>query len=702
MGKKTEKFKRRFIRSNYQNLTEEQIAQQLKITQEEVKQIIGDLNPNAVHKSSFLKQVNNLLDKYAVLILSVFTIFYISFFYLICVLRYHSFDYSDFDLAIYAQTTWNILHGSIQSSILSIPFLGNHLDLTLFLIVPIYALFSSPLTLLFLQTLFMGLAIIPLYLLAKDLLDKKFALLFSILYLIYPALHFVNQYEFHPVSFVIFFFLSMFYFFEKKRFIPFLCFMFLSLSCKENISLGIFFFGLYVLFFRRYSWKWSLVPIMVSSLWLVFGINILHSFNKGTIDFNYIYSHIGKTMSEVATNIFKHPGITSKHIFTYENGRFLFQLFLPLGFLCLLSPKILFISLPFLLQQLLSIRLEDHTIEYHYTAKLIPLLFIAAFYGIKFISRSKFINRNKIIFPVFLIAASLASNIYFGILPKITRYLNSRYSMRDENYFKQKFVDKIPNDASAVATFEFLPKLSQRKNIYSFHHIYIDKYTLSQKEYILPAEVDYALIDFNDFLTFTSFYGPEQYKNLQKFFDSGGWDVIAAADNVVLFQKKKELNLRLYQILNEPTSLSAVKFIVEDKIVASGYNIGNRKVSSGETIIMSFVWKCQEETEKDYWLSFKLVDKEQNVLHQYNHPICYRICPTYSWKKGDIIKENLWMIVPSSDKRKEAWLKMLIFVRGTAGLKGGAAKAVPIKTNMYGLFDSDGWINLGRVEIERD
>jgi len=423
---------------------------------------------------------------------------YILFFSLISILRYHTFDYNDFDLAIHTQIVWNILHGSIHSSILGISFLGNHMSLILFLIAPVYALFSTPLTLLLPQTLFIGLGVIPLYLLARDILARKFALLFCLLYLLYPALHFVNYFEFHPVSLAMLFLLSMVYYFEKEKFIPFLCFMFLSLLCKENISPGVFFFGLYVLFFRRRSWKWSLTPLLITGVWLILELRIMAFFNQGIIDFNWLYSYLGRTMPEAVIDIFRHPLIVLKYIFTEANMRFLFQLLLPLAFLCLLSPKVLFIAISFFPQQLLSLRLTDHVIYYHYTAKLVPFLFISA---------------------------------------------------------------------------EFLPKLSSRKEVYSFHHVYIGKYTLSDTEYVLPEDVEYALIDFNDYSTFTSFYSPHQYKNLQKFFSKGKWGLLTAADNITLFKKGYKSGKKLCQVLKEPSLLSSMKFLIEDSVAIREYKM---------------------------------------------------------------------------------------------------------------------------------
>lgn len=657
-----------------------------------------------MQRQTSLAKAGVFLDKYSVLLLSFFTVAYIVFVCFICLLRYRTFDYADFDLAVHAQTVYNILYGSIQSSILGIPFLGNHLNLILFLIVPIYAIFSTPLTLLFIQALFVGLGVVPLYLLAKEVLDRRFAFWFCILYLLFPALTFIIQYEFHPVSLTIFFILFMFYYFEKSQFMPFVLFMFLSLLCKENISVGIFFFGLYVLLFRRRKWKWSIVPLVISLIWLIVGVKILRIFNPGTIDFHYIYRQFGSNMPEVVSNILRHPGVASRYIFAQEDRRFLFQLFFPLGCLSLLSPKILFIGLPFFLQQLLSMRLEDHSIEYHYAAKLIPFLFISAIYGLRNLLKSKLIGAHKIVLIGFLVACSVISNVYFGLLPKIGENLFSRYVIKDITYIKQKFINRVPRDSSVVATFEFLPQLSQRKELYSFHHFYIGKYTLSQKKYELPKRLDYALIDFNDYLTFAGFYSPEQYNRLQEFFASDNLNLIDIADSIALFKREGEGDLKLYQILGEATGLDFDKFLIliEDNAIALGYNIENRIVEAGGVVPLSFFWQCRQETEKDFGLAFALIDKEGKLIRQYNHPVCYNIYPTFAWQKDELIKENVWLFVPRELKSSEIKIKMLVLDRGKGGIRDEAAQGATVKVNADGLLDSNGWLNLGRIEIKNN
>jgi uncharacterized membrane protein len=694
------KTQRKFIKRNYRNLSVEQMARKLKLKPEQVQQMIKNLGFKPKSENIFFKKIDGeFFNQYAGLIVSILAAGYVIFFTVLSICRYRVFHFNDQDWAIYAQTVWNILHGSTYTSILRLSFLGNHFSLILFLVVPIYAIFRTPLTLLFLQSLLVGLGAWPIYLLSKDALDKKFAICFSFSYLIFPALSYGNYYEFQPIIFVTFFLLFMFYYFEKERFFPFICFMLLSLLCKENISLGVLFFGCYVIFFSRRAWKWSLTPLAAGALWFVCVLKIKPYFNQNIIQFDLIYGHLGKSLPEVIFNIFRHPGFTLKLVFADANIKFLSKLLFPLLFLSLLCPKTLFISLPFFLQQLLSRRGVDHTIRFHYAAKLVPFLFISAIHGTKFLLRFRFFSRYRWSLIGGLLIASILSNFWFGPLPKIWQNFSSHFIMEEIDYKKQELIDEIPKDASVVATFEFLPKLSHRKELYSFQHAYVGKHTLSQKDYVLPKDVEYALIDFNDYLTFTGFYHPARYKNIQKIFEKERWGLLTAVDNIVLLRRGYKSNSDLYKVLKKITPLSSIKLSIEDNITVWGYNIENKKVRPGQTIHISFIWECLRQARKDYWLIFKIIDKEEKVLHRYNHPICYQINPTYVWKKGDIIKENMWILVPSKIKEKDVWLKMGIIDRSAVEPRGGVARGVPVRTNKEGMFDKEGWIELGRIEV---
>ena len=465
-----------------------------------------------------------IIERFANKIVVILLVLYVLFFSLVGILRYNLFDFDDFDLAVYSQALWNMSHGSIFSSILGVPFLAGHTALIIFLILPIYLLIRTPILLLILQTIAIGLSGYLLYRLASNLLNKTWAFVLFILYLIYIPLIYSSLFEFHPVVLSLPFLILSFLAYKDEKFFHFLFYSILAMLCKENIPLIIAMFGV-LAFVDRKSIKWITAPLLLGfSFFIVLIFLIKPYYNKGIIDFFILYREFGNTPKDIILNMISSPHKVMVRIFSIANFRFIIRLIGPVVFLPLLSLTKLIPVILVLLQHLLSSRITEKMLVYHYSAKFVPFIFISATYGLKRIFAAEYIKKlGKFITPLLLtllLGMSLCINMAIGrpalkTLHKIPRLIKRQ----KENFIKQKFINMIPEDAAVVSTFGFLPKLSQRKNLYSFHHIYMGFYTLSDKVYPLPKKLDYALIDFNNQFTF-HFRKPNSYENLKRFFNS--------------------------------------------------------------------------------------------------------------------------------------------------------------------------------------
>ena len=121
---------------------------------------------------------------------------YTIFFSIISFLRYEAFSYSDFDFAIFIHECWKIAHGSAAISIFdNTTIFGNALELISFLTAPFFVLFRyNPKGLLFLQSLFLGLGAIPVFLIARRKVPETLAACLALSYLLYPPLWYSNLY----------------------------------------------------------------------------------------------------------------------------------------------------------------------------------------------------------------------------------------------------------------------------------------------------------------------------------------------------------------------------------------------------------------------------------------------------------------------------------------------------------------------------
>ena len=113
--------------------------------------------------------------------------------------RYNALRAGYFDLGIYNHSFWTLLYGGNQASVRPLIFAG-HISPILLFFLPLYALSPGPPILLVIQSFGLGLTALPIYLLVYDATaDRRVATCIASAYLLYPPLHGVNAFDFHPV-----------------------------------------------------------------------------------------------------------------------------------------------------------------------------------------------------------------------------------------------------------------------------------------------------------------------------------------------------------------------------------------------------------------------------------------------------------------------------------------------------------------------
>lgn len=556
---------------------------------------------------------------------------YVLLFGLIAHLKYTYYGFSDFDLAVHTQSTWNIVHGSIDSSILGIPFPGNHMALILFLIAPLYAMFSNPLLLLHIQTAVLAAGAIGIFMLAKRELSEKWAAALVIAYLAYPPLIYMNLYEFHPVALASSFLIFMMYYYKAENFRAFLIFLILALLCQENISLIIMAFAVYAFLDKRRG-KWAWTPLLAGMLYFILAVVIIMPrLNNNTIQFWQLYAHLGSSPSDAISNIIRHPLLTFRIMTNPDKMAFISSLLGPLGFMSLLDPLTLIPSLPILMQRLLSDRFTETKIMFHYQAEFIPFIFISAVYAVKRIQSWKF--RVAQFLPVIILALFPAAALISSDIPLRTK-LAFNLKTTCHKAIKDRALASIPRESTVAATFDFLPKLANRTGLHSLHHIYTGSYTLSTAPYKNPGNIKHVIIDTIDWLTFRSksFYGPEQYRNLQAMISNGTWEASLNAETILVLTKVAASPDQVPEIIHfAPPSTAMNTNIVQNhpaSLHLAGFTIQTRQ-NDGYTPLTLFWTKNQQDpVEYDIHLAFLAGN---NIIYRGILTPGARIWPTQSW-----------------------------------------------------------------------
>ena len=496
-----------------------------------MKQWIGKLK--FLDEELLGKKIYGDIDVGEILILAAICIYSILFSYY-TIMRHYSLRSDAWDLGIFSQVLYSTVNGKIFYYNVepyfnpSHSFFGIHFSPILFLLVPFYAIFPKPETLLVAQSIILALAAYPLYLysLVKTKL-KTLSLAVSIAYLLNPLIQGVNWYDFHPQAFLPLFYFSMLYFLERKRVLPYLIFLLLSLCVLEQISIINIFFAvsLFLMYYRniiKYLKNkniinmYFIVPcltLIISIYWFIMSNAIIHYFNpnpplylKGLGTFSILGA---RETSEVPLFIFAHPNKALKALSYdyYLKTTYVILSFTSLAFTSLLSPTLLIPAIPWLIVALFSNHKPYYMLGYQYSALLAPFIFLSGINGLKKVLnivvgyRGNFVaikNVARLILIINLVLATLFSPLSILAKPysfKWCRDFGITYPSHEQMLLID-FLSKIPNDAVILSTSNIFPHISNNINAYTLPGLHAIPFRLlnSTLNYLKKKNYDFIVV----------------------------------------------------------------------------------------------------------------------------------------------------------------------------------------------------------------
>lgn len=427
----------------------------------------------------------------------VLALAYFSIFSTLSVLKHLSFYSTGYDLGIYDQTLYGFSEGKLFYSTVGFPLLGMHIEPILFLILPVYMLFKSPITLLIIQTLSISVSVIPLFLIGlKRMKDKIASFLICIAYLANPTIQFSNLFDFHPLVLALPFVLFAFYFFDNKKYKMGLLSLFLAALCKEYLTLLFATFGIY-LFFVHKKRKMGVIMSLIGIAWFFINYTVIMPYFYSAPNLFFTMNpYFGNTLGEVIKTFIFRPIYSLKFILKFEKLAFLILLLLPAGLLMpLFAPQILFLaSTEIMLVLFYTGTSSIQQIIYHHPIIIVPFLFIATILGIKLLSE-KIKRKNLLIsLAVFVFLCGILSNIFYGPFTIL-------YDLKDFNptsaYAKtgHRFVSMIPKEAVVAAPNWVLPHVSEREKVYLLYHSSLGETPISGPPMSGSEYPDYVIID---------------------------------------------------------------------------------------------------------------------------------------------------------------------------------------------------------------
>ena len=437
--------------------------------------------------------------------------------------KHNSFTTYAWDLGIFDQAFWTTVnqdrwfeytcerHLTESSS-----FFGVHFSPLLFTLIPAYYMLQRAETLLLLQSILLGLSAIPIYRIGRIYLEKKQACLFALLYLLNPALHGVNSYDFHVQAFLPLTLGYLTYYELTGRTPEMLLAAFLSLAVQEQVVYILAAFALWkalrVLWSRDFEARRRGVAslgmlVALVFMWWVFAGRVIHHFNPQIpehLKAGQHYAVLGvDDPLEIPVYVLTHPYavLRALNYDWYNKVWYLLALFSPYLLFSFRKPQALIPTVPWFAISLLSNYPPYYRLGFQYPAYVIPFIASSAIQGAGDITASQGEVKTGALFKV-LTALAIGLSLAVSPLSPLTRGLHLSPAYEKPHFDARtdkihQIMGMVPSNASILTQDNFFPHFSNRGNAYVMvPSTYRDVQTWKKAiNWVMGLEAEYILID---------------------------------------------------------------------------------------------------------------------------------------------------------------------------------------------------------------
>jgi uncharacterized membrane protein len=380
---------------------------------------------------------------------------------LLAALEQRTFETGRFDLGNMVQAVWSTAHGRpLDVTELDgdqINRLGAHVDPVLAAFAPLWWVWPSPTMLLVVQAIVIALGALPVFWLArKHLRSRWMPALFALAYLLYAPVQWLALDEFHAVALACPFLLYAIWYLDEERLLAALPFLGLAAMTKEELPLVVAGLGVWYALARGHRLAGAGIAVAGTALTAFYLTVVMPHYRGGDAPAFYDrYDAVGGSPGGIVKTLFTDPVVLLQAVTEGRDLTYLLQLALPLAGLFLAAPLLLIPALPELAANLLSETATQTSIEFHYTAPIIPFLVAGTVLGAARVPR---------LAPVAL-AASLAGAVVLGPL-WAGELVPDRMSAHDR--VAARAVGLVPPNVPVSSTNGLGAHLSERRRVFSF------------------------------------------------------------------------------------------------------------------------------------------------------------------------------------------------------------------------------------------
>ena len=398
--------------------------------------------------------------------------------------HHHRLGTAAFDLGGYDNIFFNALHGRPLRGTVAVQSgenwssIRSHAEFSVYAFLPFYAIRPCAEALLCIQAFMVGLGALPVYLLAARRLSRGAGLVLALAYLLFPAIHSGNFYDFHfqPLGSTLI--LWCFYLLDCRRNIAFALVFIVALGCREDVSISLAVAGFLMVFSGYRPVAGGVVGIISAAYFLVVKFVVMPHF--GTWWFTDMYKELLPSGDSgffgVVKTLIANPLYALGTLLTREKVLHVLKIFLPLAFVPLRRAGLWFGFVPAILGTILTTGYHpttDTTFQYIYY--WVPFIFV-----ITVIVLQRIVERNgKKVFAATIVAltfATLTTSYHWGVVFQKETFaaawghINLEPLTQQERQTRADLLalgSKIPRNASASMSEWDVPQFSNRLTIYT-------------------------------------------------------------------------------------------------------------------------------------------------------------------------------------------------------------------------------------------
>ena len=408
----------------------------------------------------------------------------------ITILRHYAYLSTAYDLGDSEKLLWSTLNeGKFFITINGSSIFSEHFVPIWFVVLLFYALHQAPETLLVLQSFTLAAGAIPLFMLARREVGDEAGVGIATLYLLNPALHWINWFDFHTAALAVPFLFLAFFCLRTERYRSTVVFVLLAVCCAEYVALTVFGLGAYLIWIKRKNsqgdtvrrmsrQRWflcAIVLLLIGLIWIPIAVMVIRVFSSSVVMASR-YAWLGTGPMQILANL---PATIPSVLKDPETIKYVYELLVPTLFLALSDIAVTLIPIGTLVFNLLSSFAPQHDIRFQYTAPILPFLYLATISAFRHVGRDATSHRRLL--AIVLIAAVIQAQLYG---PISTQGIPSR-TTHDE--VLDWAASLITQNASISTQNEILPHVARRSMVFLG---YVDN-----AEYVLLDTTSYWYTD---------------------------------------------------------------------------------------------------------------------------------------------------------------------------------------------------------------